>query len=109
MTRADAAGQQGQALLGLAGAWLELPEGTRAGHDKRLHANPIICTQPVLDEAQVHADEHEAKALHAMLEGGFLIVADDPRAAQASIAGERPGYLNRAARRKLRRPRPTKP
>jgi len=105
VTRADAAGEQGNALLGLAGAWLELPEATRSGADKRLHGNPVICTQPVLDEAQVYADEHEARALEAMLEGGFLVVADDPKAAQARISSERPGYLNRAARRKLRRPR----
>ena len=63
MTRPDAAGEQGQALLGLAGAWRELSEEVRAERAETLHANPVICSQAVLDEAQVHADTHEAAAL----------------------------------------------
>ena len=94
---------QSEALLGLAGAWAEMPADVRSERQAALHGNPVICTQQVLDDALADAEEAEAAALETMRNDGLLVVADEPKAERARLAGQRPGYLNRAARRKLRR------
>lgn len=100
-----AEGRQAEALLSLAGGYGELPEQERLDRATLLHGNPVICTPRVLEEARADAERSELIVLERMLEAGLVVVADDPQAERVRLSSERPGYLNRAARRKLRRPR----
>lgn len=105
--RSEADGVQTDALLSLVTAWGELTPEVRDERREVLHANPVIVTERLRVKASAAATDDERRALEGMLTEGLVVIAEDgdTAAARTRLAHERPGYLNRAARRKLRRPR----
>lgn len=104
--RGEADGIQADALLALVVAWGELTDEVRDERREVLHANPVIVTERLRSNASAAATDDERRALEGMVTEGLVVVTDGGTAeARTRLAHERPGYLNRAARRKLRRPR----
>lgn len=91
--------EQSDALLALATGYVDIPVDARLTFEGALWSNPIICTPLVHDMAEADADDEERAILAMLVERGLVVVADDPTAKRAELAGSRPGYMNRAARR----------
>lgn len=94
--------EQSEALLAIAISYADMPEPERLRAEGRLWGNPVICTPLVHDLAESEADPAERAALAKLVERGLIVVADDPAARRAELAGSRPGYMNRADRRRLK-------
>lgn len=94
--------EQSDALLALATSYVEIPVDDRLQFEGALWSNPIICTPLVRELAERDADEAERAILAMMVERGLLVITDDPTTKRAELAGSRPGYMNRAARRSLK-------
>lgn len=90
---------QSEALLGLVNAYQDLHEAERVVRAGELWANPIICTPLVYQLAWDAANATEREMLRELNEQSLLVIADDPHAERARLAGLRPGYMNRSARR----------
>lgn len=106
MRGGEADGVQTDALLSLVTAWGELTPEVRDERREVLHANPVIITERLMASATAAATDDERRALEGMAREGLVVVTGVGTAeTRTRLAHERPGYLNRAARRKLRRPR----
>lgn len=94
--------EQSDALLALATGYVDIPVDDRLTFEGALWSNPIICTPRVRELAEQDANEGERAILAMMIERGLLVVSTDPAAKRAELAGSRPGYMNRAARRSVK-------
>lgn len=99
---------QSDAILALVTAYHELDPAERTKRHGVLWANPVIAAPHVIAAARAEAlgnDETELAAqLEWMIRHDLIVEAVEPQRERARLAALRPGYVNRAARRKGRRP-----
>lgn len=93
---------QSEALLALATSYADMPVDTRLTVEGALWGNPIICTPLVRELADAAGTDEERGILAQLVRDGLVVIADDPPAKRAELAGSRPGYMNRAQRRALK-------